>query len=246
MFRTLIIDDEENNRLRLKQIIYKHFPHIQVVGEADGVENGLMAITNFNPDIVLLDIKMADGDAFDLLNKVISISFKIIFITAYEEYALKAIKFSALDYLLKPVSVEDLKSAFYKAENQILTDLKLQVSNLQNNLRTTKNKTLALKTSEKIYLLDVNDIIRCEADRNYTYLFVNEQKKHIASQPMKEFEDILKEFGFIRIHKSHLINMAFIESFDKSDGGYVILKDKTELPVSRRKKNELLTFFSKL
>jgi len=246
MIRTLIIDDEENNRLRLKNMINEHFPQINVVGEADGVETGLAAITNSNPEVVLLDIKMADGDAFDLLEKVKSVSFKIIFVTAYEEYALRAIKFSALDYLLKPVSVDDLKTAFLKAENQILDELRLQLSTLQSNLQTTKNKTLALRTSEKIYLLDVNDIIRCEADRNYTYFFVNEQKKHIASQPMKEFEDLLVDFGFIRIHKSHLINISYIASFDKTDGGYVILKDKTEIPVSRRKKTELMELFSRL
>ena len=136
--------------------------------------------------------------------------------------------------------------ALAKAENQILSDLKLQLASLQTNLQTPKNKTLALRTSERIYLLEVNNIIRCEADRNYTCFFVKDQKKHIVSQPMKEFEDILKEFGFIRIHKSHLINISYIESFDKADGGSIILKDKTELPVARRKKNELMELFSRL
>lgn len=245
MIRTIIIDDEENNRLHLKRIIKDHFPQVNIVGEANGVESGLAAISRYNPEVVLLDIKMDDGNAFDLLRKVKTIAFKIIFVTAYEEYAMKAIKFSALDYLLKPVSADELKTAFLKAENQILTDLKLQLSTLHSNLQSTKNKTLALRTSEKIYLIGVNDIIRCEADRNYTYFFVSEQKKYIVSQPMKEFEEMLNECGFIRIHKSHLINISYIESFDKSDGGFIILKDKTELPVSRRKKNELLEVFSR-
>jgi two-component system LytT family response regulator len=193
MIRTLIIDDEENIRLRLKDMILENFPQITVVGEAEGVETGVKAIEN-----------------------------------------------------LKPVSVDDLRIAFIKAEEQIITDLKLQLATLQNNLQSPKNKTIALRTSEKIYLLDVNNIVRCEADRSYTYFFVNEQKKHIVSQPMKEFEDMLKEHGFVRIHKSHLINMSYIDSFDKADGGYIILKDKTEIPVSRRKKSELLERFSKL
>ncbi len=246
MISTLIIDDQEINRLHLKQMLLEHFPHIKIVGEADGVENGITAITKFKPDVVLLDIEMKDGDAFDLLERINSISFKIIFITAYEEYALKAIKFSALDYLLKPVSVDDLKSAFLKAESQLLTDLKVQLSNLQSNLQTTKNTTLALRTSEKIFLIKINDIIRCEAGGSYTYFFITTQKKHIVSQPMKEFEELLTESGFIRVHKSHLINISYIESFAKKDGGFVILKDKTEIPVSRRKKNELLEVFSKL
>ena len=246
MISTLIIDDQEINRLHLKQMVKEHFPYIKIVGEADGVENGITAIIKHKPDIVLLDIKMTDGDAFDLLERINSISFKIIFVTAYEEYALKAIKFSAMDYLLKPVSVDDLKAAFLKAENQLLTDLKVQLSNLQSNLQATKDKTLVLRTSEKIFLININDIVRCEAGGSYTYFFINKQKKHIVSQPMKEFEELLTDSGFIRVHKSHLINISYIESFDKSDGGFVILKDETEIPVSRRKKNELLEVFSKL
>jgi two-component system LytT family response regulator len=246
MIRTLIIDDEENNRIRLNQMIRENFPQISVVGEAEGVKSGLEAIEKLSPELLLLDIQMEDGNAFNLLENLDSINFKIIFVTAYQEYALKAIKFSALDYLLKPVSIDDLRTALIKAEEQILTELKLQLSSLQNNLQTSRNKTLALRTSEKIYLLEINNIIRCEADRNYTYFFVQEKKKHIVSQPMKEFENLLKEFGFIRIHRSHLINTAYIESFDKSDGGYIVLKDKTEIPVSRRKKNEILEIFSRL
>jgi len=246
MIRTLIIDDEKNVRLRIKDIILENFPQINIVGEAEGVSTGVEAIEHLKPELVLLDIRMEDGNAFNLLQKVKTIPFKVIFITAFEEYAIKAIKFSALDYLLKPVSVDDLRIAFDKAEQQILTELKLQLASLQNNLQSPKNKTIVLRSSDKIYLLDVNNIIRCEADRCYTSFFVNEQKKHVVSQPMKEYEDILSEYGFVRIHKSHLINMAYIESFDKADGGYIILKDKTEIPVSRRKKNELLELFSKL
>jgi len=246
MIRTLIIDDEENNRQRLSGLIAEHFPTIDMVGEADGVETGLQAIEEYQPELVLLDIKMADGDAFDLLQQIKPIFFKIIFVTAFEEYALKAFKFSALDYLLKPVTVEDLRLAFDKAEIQILTELKLQISALNKNLQNNKNKTLVLRTSDKIYFLETKNIIRCESDRNYTYFYICEQHKHIVSQPLKDFEEILSEYGFFRIHKSHMINLSYIESFDKTDGGFVILKDKTELPVARRKKTELLEYFSKL
>jgi len=245
MIRILIIDDEENVRLRLKDMIIENFPQISIIGEADGVESGVKIIKELRPELVLLDIRMEDGNAFDLLEKVKPVFFKVIFITAYEEYALKAIKFSALDYLLKPVSVEDLRIAFEIAENQILAELKHQLSALQTNIHSPKNKTIALRTSEKIYLIDVNNIIRCEAGRSYTYFFVTEHKKYIVSQPMKEFEDMLKEYGFVRIHKSHLVNMAFVDSIDKAYGGFLILKDNTEIPVSRRKKNELLEMFSK-
>lgn len=246
MIRTLIIDDEENNRQRLQSLIFENFPTIQVVGEADGVKTGLKAINEHQPELILLDIRMMDGDAFDLLQKIKSIFFKIIFITAHEEYALKAFKFSALDYLLKPVTIEDLRTAFQRAENQLLAELKLQISTLNNNLQSTKNKTLALRTSDKIFFIETKDIIRCKSDRNYTFFYVNKQRKFIVSQPLKEYEAILQEHGFFRIHKSHMINLSYIESFDKADGGSIILKDKTELPVARRKKAELLEIFSRL
>lgn len=246
MIHTLIIDDEKNVRLRLKDMIQENFPQIDIIGEANSVASAKKAIISLNPELILLDIQMDDGNAFDLLNKVKNSHFKVIFITAHEEYAIKAIKFSALDYLLKPVSVDDLKWAFIKAEDQILSELKLQLSSLQENLKSPRNKTIVLRSSEKIQLLEVNNIIRCKAERSYTYFFVNEQKKYIVSQPLKDFEDLLSDYGFFRTHKSHLINTAYIESFDKTDGGSVILKDKTEIPVSRRKKSELLELFSRL
>ncbi len=244
MIRTLIIDDNLNNRLHLSGMISDFFPNISVMGEADGVQTGIQAISKLRPELVLLDIKMGDGDAFDLLKGIDNIFFKIIFVTAYEEYAMKAIKFSALDYLLKPVTIEDLKIAFDKAENQILNDLKIQLSTLQLNLSSSKNKIIVLRTSDKIYLVEVMEIIRCESDGNYTLFYTKEGQKYMVSNPMKEYEDILEDHGFFRIHKSHIVNTSFINSYDKE--GYVVLKDKTMLPVSKRKKSELLELFSRL
>jgi len=244
MIKTLIIDDEVKNRNRLNRMIRDHFPNISVIGEAESVKSGIVAIHNNRPELVLLDIKMPDGDAFDLLERIDNIFFKIIFVTAYEEYALKAIKHSALDYLVKPIIVEELRMAFEKAEDQILNDLKVQLSTLQINLQSPKHRTLVLKTLDKIYLVEIMEIIRCESDGHYTRFFTREGKKYMVSNPMKEYEDILEEHGFFRIHKSHIVNLSFIESFDKE--GYVILKDNTTLPVSRRKKNELIEKFASL
>jgi len=244
MIRTLIIDDEFKNRNRLNRMIRDNFPNVGVIGEAENVETGFEAIHKLRPDLVLLDIKMPDGDAFDLLDRISDVFFRIIFVTAYEEYALKAIKHSALDYLVKPVDLDELKTAFEKAENQILNDMKVQLSTLKLNLRSTKHKTLVLKTLNKIYLVEIMEIIRCESDGHYTQVFTREGKKYMVSNPMKEYEDILEDHGFFRIHKSHIVNLSFIESFDKE--GYVILKDNTTLPVARRKKNDLIDKFSNL
>ena len=246
MIRALIIDDEKKNRDLISGLLSQYFPNIDIVGQAEGVKSGLGAINQHRPDLVLLDIKMEDGNAFDLLQQIPEINFKIIFITAYEEYALKAIKFSALDYLLKPVSVEDLRQAFVRAENQILAELKQQLATLHSNLQSPKDKTLVLRTSEKIFLVGVKDIIRCEADRNYTCFHVNGQRKYLVSQPMGDYEELLEEYGFLRIHKSHMVNIAFIDNFDRTEGGAIILKDRTELPVARRKKIELIERISRL
>jgi two-component system LytT family response regulator len=245
MIRTLIIDDEANNRERLARMINENFPNIDIVGEADSVGTGVEAIKTLQPELVLLDIRMADGDAFDLLGKLEKIFFKIIFITAYEEYALKAFRFSALDYLLKPVLVDNLSAALERAENQVMTELKLQLNSLQSNLSPKENKTIVLKTMEKIYLIDVKDILRCESDWNYTQFFTEEGKKYMVSHPLKEYEEMLEGYGFFRIHKSHIVNISFIESFDKKSD-MVVLKDKSRLPVSRRKKNELMELFDRL
>ncbi len=246
MIRTLIIDDEKNNRQMINDLLQKHFPNVSVVGEADGVQSGLETIAQFAPDLVLLDIRMDDGDAFDLLNKIQNINFKIIFITAFEEYALKAIKFSALDYLLKPVALDELKSAIGKAEKQILKDLNLQLVELNNNLQPNHKKRIILKTAEKLHLIPVQEIIRCEAERNYSMFFLANNKKIIVSAPMKDYEEILTEQGFFRLHKSHIVNLSFVESYVKTDGGSVVLTDGTSLPVAMRKKNQLMEMFEKL
>ncbi len=244
MIRTLIIDDNKNNREHLSGLINSHFPNIELIGEADGVGTGISAIEKLKPELVLLDIQMADGDAFDLLEKIEKIFFKIIFVTAHEQYAIKAIKFSAMDYLLKPVVYDELSIAIQKAENQILNDLKLQLTTLQLNLKSAQNKTIVLKTTEKIYLIEIVEITRCESDGNYTLFFTREGKKYMVATPLKEYEDVLIEHGFFRIHKSHIVNTSFINSLDKDD--FVILKDNTSIPVSRRRKSELIELFSRL
>jgi two-component system LytT family response regulator len=246
LIRTLIIDDESNNRRTIRELLENNFPKVSVVGEADGVQSAYDAIHTLSPDLILLDIKMEDGDGFDLLNKLGNINFKIIFITAYEEYALKAIKFSALDYLLKPVLLEDLSNAIEKAEKQIIKELNIQLAELSNNLKNTRNKRVVLKTFEKLQLVPVDDIIRCEADKNYTTFHLKDDHEVLVSGSIKDYEDMLSEQGFFRIHKSHIINLSYIDSFVKADGGYVMLTNGTHIPVAMRKKNQLIELLANL
>jgi len=240
MIRSVIIDDEEHNRQMIRDMILKHCTQLSVVAEADGVKSGLAAIQKHHPDMIFLDIKMDDGDGFDLLEKAGTIDFKVIFITAYEEYAIKAFKFSAIDYLLKPVDPDDLVNAVENAKEQIMIDLKYQLSALSENLNPEKKKTLVLRTIDKIHYIDTKNIIRCESDRNYTFFFLNNNQRIITSSPLKDYEEILEDHCFFRIHKSHLVNLNYIETYIKGEGGFVLLKDKTKIPVAMRKKEELL------
>ena len=246
MIRSIIIDDEENNRQMIGDLLIKYCPEIEVVGEADGVELGVLMVQKHHPDLIFLDIKMDDGDGFDLLEKLGNIDFKVIFITAYEEYAIKAFKFSAIDYLLKPVDPDDLVIAIEKAKTQILKDLKYQFSTLTDNLNPDKRKTLVLRTIDKIHYLDTKNIIRCESDRNYTFFYLNNNQKIIISSPLKEYEEVLDDQHFFRIHKSHIVNLNYVETYLKGDGGFLLLKDKTKLPVAIRKKEMLLERLSDL
>ena len=249
MIRTIIIDDERKSRETLLNMIGIYCPKFQIIGEAGNVENGVKLINSIHPQVVLLDIQMPDGTGFDLLRKIKNKNFKLIFITAYEEFAIKAFKFSAIDYLLKPVDPEDLVVTMAKAEKAITsenTHLKLQ--NLLENIDaiSTENKKIVLKTSDSIHLIKVTDIIRCESSSNYTIFYLTNNTKIMISKTLKEYDDLLTEYDFIRIHQSHLVNAKHIESYEKSDGGSLIMKDKSKVPVSFRKKEHLLKLFDKL
>jgi len=246
MIQTLIIDDEKNNRKILSTIIRNNCPTISVIAEADGVASGVIAIKRLHPDLIILDISMDDGDAFDLLDQLDKIDFKIIFVTAHEEFAIKAFKYSAIDYLIKPVNVKDLVVAIKKTGDILINESKLQLSALTGNLNQNESKTIILKTLNNIYLLQVIDIVRCEAERNYTMFYRQNGERIIVSKSLKEFEGLLKEHGFFRVHHSHLINLSFIDRFEKSDGGHVILKDNSKIPVAQRKKELLFNMFNNL
>jgi len=248
MLRTLIIDDEQPVRESLQELLHANCPNVKIVGQAGSVKSGVAAILEHHPDLILLDIKMADGTGFDLLEKVEPAECKVIFITAYNEYAIKAIKFSALDYLLKPVDSAELIEAVNRADNLVSKELKTQIDTLVHNLNTDdrSKKKIILRTYDNIYLVRAADIICCESDGRYATFHLHSGDKIMVSNTLKYYQDILSEFGFYRVHKSFLINMEHIQRFEKSEGGYIILTNNLKVPVASRKREDLLELFDKI
>ncbi len=242
----LIVDDEAFVRVALKEMLKMHCEDIEIIEEAGSITDGRQALEKTTPDIVFLDIRLSDGKGFDLLKGLNDIPFKVIFITAYEEYAITAFKFSAIDYLLKPIDVDELITAVEKAKVSIEKEnTKLLMEAFLKNQESNQKK-IALKTAEAIHLIDVKDIIRCNSDGNYTNFIIKDNKALLVSKTLKEFEELLSPYHFVRIHQSHLINLDYIEKYDKRSGGFVVLKDRSEIPVSTRKKEELLRLFESL
>jgi two-component system LytT family response regulator len=249
MLRAVVIDDIETIRKRHITIIKASCPNISIVGQADSVDSGIKLITQSSPDIVFLDVEMPDGTGFDLLQKLKPLQFKVIFITGYEDFAIRAFRFSAIDYLLKPLDANHLVEAVKKAEDSMgkeVFDIKL--NNLFSNLERPKNlQKLILKTSDKIYSVNIQDVVNCESDKNYTtFNFINAPKL-IVSTNLKEYEAMLAPYNFFRTHQSHLINMAYFDHFIKTDGGNtIVMKNKTTIPLSVRKKEEFLVLLENI
>ena len=240
MLRTIIVDDEENIRLLLRHIIDEHCPDIEIVGEAGSVTGALHVIRQFSPDLVILDIRLTDGTGFGLLEMLGEITFRIIFVTAYEEYALKALKLSAVDYILKPIVTSELVEAIDKArklngageEHQ----MKVLIDNTKNQV--SQEKKIVLKTADKFHFVVIRDIIRCESDSSYTWFYMLDGTKILISRTMKEFEDILSGCGFYRPFKTFLINLNHIKAYEKHDGGFIVMADDSRVPIADRKKEE--------
>lgn len=248
MLRTLIIDDESPVRNTLSGLLNKTCPQVKLIGEAEGVRSGIQAIKEKSPDLILLDIKMNDGTGFDLLNYFDNIFFKIIFITAYEEYAIKAFEFSAIDYILKPVNPEKLIKSIKKAEQIKTSHFKTQLGALKENIESTvkSKKKIILKNQESIYLFSTDEIVRCESDGSYTIFESIDHQRIIVSKVLKDFDHLLSGSGFLRVHRSHLINLKHIIRFDKQDGGYIIMSNDSQVPVSTSGRERLLELFDGL
>lgn len=248
MIRAIIIDDEQDIREINRRLITDNFSDIEIVGEADSVDSGIELIQTEKPQLVLLDIDIKGGTGFHILQKVHPYNFAIIFITAFNEFAIKAIKFSALDYILKPVNEVEFCTAIKNAVESIESkQIEKQVNNFfEHYEKKTQSKKIVLKTSDSIHLVEISDIMYCISDNSYTTFYIRDKKEIIVSKSLKEFENLLSVFNFFRPHQSYLVNLHCIDKIDKTDGGSIILNNKKEIPISHRRKQALLDIFDKL
>ena len=246
--RTVIIDDESHVRETIRALLTKHCPDVKVVGEGDGVSSGINIIRRKKPDLVLLDIKMDDGTGFDMLDHFGTIDFKIIFITAYNKFALEAFQFSAVDYLLKPVNPQKLSEAVKKVKERMQIEINKQLFALRENLSPgdTPNRKIVLKTLNNIHLVNSRDIIQCRADDCYTIVECITGEKIMVSRILKEFDLMLSDHGFLRIHRTHLVNLHHIKSFLKQEGGYVVMINDEKIPVASGSRDKLLRLFDEM
>jgi len=237
MRKAIIIDDENRTRDLIAKMINSFGLDIEAISAADSVETGIKAIEEYQPDLVFLDIQMPDGTGFDLLRSIDKKNFDVIFITAHEEFAIKAIKFSALDYILKPVDPTELKAAVERALVSMNSEKEeIQFEALHNNMQAQQKRRLVLKTQESVHVVDLEQIIRCEADRNYTSFFLTEGRKILVSKTLKEYETLLTGYNFLRVQQSHLVNLDYVDRYDKGNGGSVVMKDGSEVPLSPAKR----------
>ena len=247
MINAVIIDDERNNIENLEGLLKKYCPGVEVAGTAMNADDGAALVKRLQPALLFLDIQMPGKSGFDLLKELQDHRFEIILITAYDHYAIKAIKFSAIDYLLKPLDIEELKHAVQKAEKRIKE--KMQNHELANLLQLIKNREersdhkLALPTLKETRFVHPKDIIRCVSSNAYTSFYIATGEKIVVSKPIYEYDELLSDFGFIRCHQSHLVNKEYIRSWRKGDGGYLILQNGDEIPVSKSKKDLVANLF---
>ena len=238
--KALIIEDKEYIRKGLLQLLQVIDASIDVVGECESVNDAVTVTKACKPELVFLDINLVGGTAFDFLDQLNEINFKIIFITAYEEFALKALKVGAVDYLLKPVDVDELKSALSKIQN---FDSKVQEEGIQKVKQVWNNdeSTLILSLQDSFQVVDLKQLMYCESDKGYTTFYCSDNKRYVVSKTLKEFESVLSQNNFTRPHQSFMVNLSFVDKYDKS--GEIYLKNGTKIPVSLRKKDSFLTSF---
>lgn len=245
--RTVLIDDNPHAIQILRNDLGKMFPEVEIVGEAGGVVEGAKVLRKTQPDLLLLDIQMGDGTGFDLLEIVPDLKFQLIFTTAHDEHAIRAFRFAAVDYLLKPIDPEELRRAVERAKKfmafskGVLPGQQEQLPVLKEHFHQKETpRTIALHTADKIHIARIEDILRMEASGNYTQVHFTNNTKLLLTKTLKEFSQMLEEAGFLRVHQTHLVNFSHIREFIKTDGGYIVMADGVKVPVAVRKRAEVL------
>lgn len=239
----VIVDDEKNVREGLYNIIKKYCDNINVLGLADSAEQGIELIKDTNPHLVFVDVQMQGKTGFDMLKEIEDINFDVIFVTSYDKYALKAIKYSALDFLLKPINIADLQMAISKHDKGRQTQISNLLENIKNPLSAQK---IAIKHSKGIrYVYDL-EIIRCESDGNYSYIFFKDESNLLVAKTLKDFEELLPKNTFYRVHQSHVININFVKSYLNGRGGRLEMNNGDIIKVARTRKKEVLSALNSL
>lgn len=237
----ILIDDEKSGRENLSGLLHEYCPQIQIMDEANSVKEAIPLIEIHSPQLVFLDIEMPGAKGFQLLEHFHNFSFEVIFVTAYDNYAIKAIRFSAADYILKPINRNELIVAIEKVAGRIKRKAENdQIKQLFYNVRHPQNPKIGLPTNNRIEFVEVKSIIRCQGESNYTHLFFDNRKPLLVAKTLVDFEELLKEHGFVRAHKTHLVNLNHVTSYMKNDGGQLILSNGDSVQISRRRK-ELVT-----
>ncbi|HPF63856.1 LytTR family DNA-binding domain-containing protein [Lentimicrobium sp.] len=240
--KVVIIEDEIPLRETNRKLLQSNFPQMEIVGEAGTVAESIAILKITKPDLVLMDIELADGNCFQVLQSCKPYAFRVVYITAYNHYAIKAIKFSAIDYILKPVNEYEFCNAINNAIENIREDeLFIQHAHFEKQYNSLNNpEKIVLRTSDTLHIVNIEEISYCKSDNSYSTFFIRGQKPVIVSKSIKEYEELLSAYNFIRPHQSYLVNMDAIACIDKTDGGFIILNDKTEIPLSKRRKQAVL------
>lgn len=236
----LLVEDEVKSMNNLKNLITENCPQVEIIGEAGSIKAAfsLFENKNFKPDIAFLDINLPDGTIFQLLNELRPIDFEIIFVTAHQEYAIKACQYSSIGYILKPIDPEELRETVnridIKADTQIDKRLEVFQSHYVNNPNAFRK--MSISAMDGTYFVNIQEIVRFEAEDNYTHIFLNNGERITASKTIKAYEDLLEPYNFYRVHKRHIINLNHMRKFVKGDGGYLIMDDGIKIEVSRRRR----------
>lgn len=244
--KVALIDDEDDARYTLHSLLLQEDSRFNIQ-EANSVATGLQLIYNHKPELVFLDVMMPDGTGFDLLKQLPFIDFKLVIVSGHHEFALQAFRFSAIDYLVKPVDQDELHETLSRIRSSVTQPWQQMMDVLKQSIQPAKetDRRIVLKDMNAVYVVSVSSIIRCEASDNYATFFFTDQAPIVVSRPLREYDDLLTPFKFLRVHQSHLINLNQLKQFNKREGGSVTMKDGSQVPVSSRKRDQLLNELSK-